>query len=336
MVGLPDHWSALATAQQSNMNISLLFDVFSRRGRPPSKPGGRLTLEFRNRVLQICTENFPLNQDWVGSDAFWPDVHKRLRLLHGRVMLADSHTNSMIEDIFTFLRQCSDDHFLDFVELIFQSGHLWDRHWNIRAGFINHEELVGIVNRFFELEDLPYSLTGFVFPPAPQWESGSRSPLGSDGPPPVEAYPQVIRRENDVLHGYAIEPTLALLGQPHFGTANKEFLEALADYRKSRYGDCVTKCGSSFESALKVICDRKEWQYKQSDTSISLLTTILSRTDLPGFFSEPIKLIATARNRLSSAHGGGTQERVVSKHVARFVINSTASAILLIVDETKQ
>ena len=193
-----------------------------------------------------------------------------------------------------------------------------------------------MMNKFFELDGLPYSLTSFVFPPEPQWESGSRPLLGSDGPPRVEAYPQVIRRENDLLHRYAIEPTLALLGQPHFKTANTEFLEALEDYRKGRRGDCVIKCGSSFESAMKIICDRKSWEYQQTDTASSLLKTILSHTDLPGFFREPITLIATARNRLSSAHGGGTQERVVSKHIASFVINSTASAILLIVDETKQ
>ena len=288
-------------------------------------------------MLQICTENFPPNQNWVYSDAVWLDVHKRLRLLHGRDILFDRRTNSTIEDIFAFLRECSDDHFLDFVELIFQSEHLWDVRRNISTGFI-HEELVGMINKFFELEGLPYSLTSFVFPPAPQWESGSLSLLGSDGLPrvEVEAYPQVIRRENDLLHRYAIEPTLTLLEQPHFKTANTEFREALEDYRKGRHGDCVVKCGSSFESAMKIICDRKSWEYQQTDTASSLLKTILSHTDLPRFFKEPITLIATARNRLGSAHGGGTQERVVSKHITSFVINSTASAILLIVDETKQ
>lgn len=174
-------------------------------------------------MLQICTENFPLNQNWVRSHPVWFDVHKRLRLLHGRDRLVDRRTNSAIEDIFAFLRQCSDDHFLDFVELIFQSEHLWEGRQNISTGFI-HEELVGMINKFFELDGLPYYLTSFVFPPAPQWESGSLSLLGSDGPPRVEAeaYPHVIRRENDLLHRYAIEPTLTLLEQPHFKTANTE------------------------------------------------------------------------------------------------------------------
>ena len=284
----------------------------------------------------MCTEFFPVSQSLVGTHPFWSDMYKSLRLLYGRNVLTDGRTHSTDEDMFSFLCQCEDNHFLDFVELIFQSDHIWGRSWTSRPGFIVREEFVEHVNRFFELDSLPFALTDFVFPPAPQWESGSRLFLGSDYPPRVEAHPQVIDRDNEVLHNYAIEPTLDVLTQPHFKNANKEFRDALEDYRKGRFGDCVTKCGSSFESVMKVICYRRGWQYQQTDTASPLLATILSQTNLPEFFNQPIMLIATVRNRLSSSHGSGTQERVVPKHIARFVINSTASAILLTVDETKQ
>src|SRR4029450_5031974 len=33
------------------------------------------------------------------------------------------------------------------------------------------------------------------------------------------------------------------------------FLNALEDYRKGDYGDCLTKCTSAFESALKITSD---------------------------------------------------------------------------------
>ena len=48
---------------------------------------------------------------------------------------------------------------------------------------------------------------------------------------------------------------------------------------------------------------------------------------------ELIKLIITVRNRHSNAHGGGIQPKQVPKHVANYVINATAAATLLLVEE---
>ena len=49
-----------------------------------------------------------------------------------------------------------------------------------------------------------------------------------------------------------------LLRDKSFTSADQEFIEALEDYRKGDYGDCLTKCGSSLESTMKIICDRKK------------------------------------------------------------------------------
>ena len=78
----------------------------------------------------------------------------------------------------------------------------------------------------------------------------------------------------------------------------------------------------------------RKWSYGQNDTVEPLLNTILNKSNLDSFFKRPMMIIATIRNRLSSAHGAGTEERVVSKHVAHYVMNATASAILLLVEET--
>ena len=213
--------------------------------------------------------------------------------------------------------ECNDEHFLDFVELIFQSS-LQTR---------SSRNLVDAVNEFLKLDDLPYSLTDFV------WVPDGDSPYSAME---LSARPQIIRRDNEVLHNTAIEPTLTLLTNPAFTSANKEFLEALADYRKGEYGDCVVKCGSSFESVMKIICARKVWSYNQTDTAAPLLDVIFSNTNLDSFFKQPLMLVATIRNRLSSAHGAGTQPRIVDRHVANFAINATAAAILLLVEETIQ
>ena len=183
---------------------------------------------------------------------------------------------------------------------------------------VDLRELINNINTFLEVDDLPYYLTGFT--------------VADDR---IEAYPQIIRRDSEVLHETAIEPTLTLLSRPVFTSANEEFLDALKDFRDGDYRDCVVKCGSSLESVMKVICDRKGWPYQQTDAAAKLLDRILSKTTLDPFFEQPIMLIATIRNRLGKAHGAGTQQKAVSRHVASYVINATASAILLLVEETK-
>ena len=131
----------------------------------------------------------------------------------------------------------------------------------------------------------------------------------------------------------AMEPALNILAGAGFQHANKEFLEALEDHRKSDFGDCLTKCGSAFESVMKVICDKNSIGYKQTDTASVLLKTLLANAKLDGFWEQPLIMIATLRNRLSSSHGAGTQPKAVPEHVATYVVNATASAILLLCGE---
>jgi hypothetical protein len=226
-----------------------------------------------------------------------------------------------IEDVLHFLESCESDHFLDFIEYIFQI----DAFWRVSS----KTEFVDQVNSFFEVDDLPYFLTEYVEVKEPGVFHGQPTTIIKAG-----AYPKVILRENRLVHAEAVAPALHLLTNPVFSSANSEFLEALQDYRKKDFGDCLTKCGSAFESVIKVICDKNKWPYKQTDTAAKLLDTIISRTQLDSFFTQPLILIATIRNRLSKSHGAGTIAKHVPPHIAQFAINSTASAILLLVEET--
>ena len=271
-------------------------------------------------MILLCTENFPMGDSFFPT--FWSEIHGKLRYLLGRPTLTNRSKLSADGETIRFLLECSDAHFLDFVELIFQSEFL------LRSN-TEENQLVDAINQFLQMDDLPYALTGFVFEEVPSSLFGQKR-LATQ----IAAYPQIIRRDDEILHKTAIEPTLTLLADPAFSSANKEFLEALVDYRKGDYSDCVVKCGSSLESVMKIICDRNRWAYNQNDTAEPLLQIIFPRTNLESFYKQPLMLVATIRNRLSSAHGAGNNPRMVSKHVANFVINSTASTILLLVEET--
>ena len=321
------------------MNFSHIFGVFSKRNKTSGRGSNPLPPEFRHRVLQLCTETFTGYQGMWGTphiSLFWSDIHSKLRYLHGRPTLANTRTTSIDADAINFLLNCCDNYFLDFVEMIFHSPLLWETPPTLNGQAIDPQELVESVNHLFEVDELPYYLTRFSFPEAKPTEvHGVIQPyLPSSGPPMIEAYPQVIRRESQTLHETAIEPALLLLTNPALTEANREFLEALGHYRKGEYADCLSKCGSSFESVMKVICDRKGWPYKQTDTASTLLSTVLPKTSLEPFFKEPLTLVATMRNRLSRSHGAGVQHRTVSKHVGQYAVNATASAILLLVEET--
>ena len=295
------------------MVVSSLFDAFSRKNQESDKKDSEnITMEFRNRVILLCVRTFSFS-DVMGrpDQSFWLDIYDKIVYLYGKPIPSCGLANSPKNDVIDFLSGCEGRYFLDFVELIFKSRSIWDAEtrWQV---------IVENINIFLQADNLPYYLTGFVFSAQQR----------------ISSYPRIIRRENDVLHDAAIEPTLRLLENPHFSSANIEFLEALTHFRKAEYPDCLSKCGSSIESVMKVICDRKGWQYNQNDTFSKLLSIIIDESNLEGFFRDTIMIVGTIRNRLSSAHGAGTQQRAVPKHKAAFAVNATASAILLLVDET--
>ncbi|MCG3110686.1 MAG: hypothetical protein MCM46_02570 [Candidatus Manganitrophus sp. SB1] len=296
------------------MLFSDLFNVFSRRpATQPARPKP-LTESFRNRIFMRCRDLFGNGQ------TFWTEIHLKLAYLHGRLRLSNTDSHSELEDVLQFLENCADTHFLDFLEYIFRTQAYF--HASNRAN------LVDDINEFFRQDDLPYALTDFVYTKGIETQFGQEYSTIT-----LTGYPQVIRKDSEVLDRGAIQPTLQLLREPDFMAANKEFLEALEDFRKADYGDCLTKCGSAFESVLKVICARKKWPHNPTDTASPLLKTVISKSGLESFFEQPLILVATLRNKLSKSHGAGQEARDVTEAKAEYTINATAAAILLLVKE---
>ena len=291
------------------VNLPQLFSSFSKRTGPQSEPKSVLSAEFRNRVIFLCQDSFY-------GPTFWQQIYRNLQYLHGRQILSRRESRESLDDLGKFLSECSDDHFLDFVEMIF-------RH---REPAVNGQQLVAAVNGFLEIDNLPYAVTDFV------WESTGDTHYRTMT---LVEYPRVIRRENQVLHTAAIQPALEFLANPGFSAANQEFLDALEDYRQADFPSCITKCGSSLESVMKVICHQLGWPYNQNDTAGMLLRSIIPRTSLDSSFEQQLLVVPTVRNRYGNAHGKGASQQATPKHLAQFSINATASAILLLVGETQ-
>ncbi len=308
------------------MSFEQIFDVFSRRKKVIKKDLKPLTKAFRNRVLMLCDDALSPSQGFRSSDdfrnSFWQEIHKKLTFLYGEHQLyKKANAGTKAEDAYFFVSECKDDHFLDFIEYIFKTS-------SYHRACSDESKLVGDIEQLFLLDNLPYALTSFVREKRMTKFHGQEREASF-----VVSYPKIILREDEIVHSSAIQPTLTLLLEKDLSSANLEFIAALEDYRKKDYGDCLTKCGSAFESTMKIICARNHWQYQNTDTASKLLKIIIDESPLEAFFEQPLIGIATLRNRLSTSHGSGSQPRVVSKHKAKYVINATASAILLLVDE---
>ena len=70
--------------------------------------------------------------------------------------------------------------------------------------------------------------------------------------------------------------------------------------------DCVAKCGSAFESVLKVLCQKNHIGFDPNkDVAARLLDRLLPHSTLDvATFKKPLLAVARMRNRLSSSHGG--------------------------------
>lgn len=308
------------------MNLKDIFDVFSLRRQDASKPRKPLTQTFRTRVLMLCRDRFGPGKREPHQDDYrqelWAGIHQRMTYLVGRPQLTNrTHVESEVEDLLQFLSTCSDEHFLDFMEYIFRVDCYWQ-------ACRDDNTMVEEVNQLLLLDDLPYAVTPFV-------REVQRQPFMGQvrETQVIVSWPRVVLREHQIAYAEAIEPAIHLLADKGFTSANKEFLDALGDYRRGQYGDCLTKCGSAFESTMKLICRSHNWPYQETDTAAPLLKLIMSRSKLDAFFEQPLLIIATLRNRLSSAHGRGAEPRSVQPQKARFALSATAAAILLLVEE---
>jgi hypothetical protein len=146
-----------------------------------------------------------------------------------------------------------------------------------------------------------------------------------------------------LLHEEVIQPALNLLMDENFENANEEYLNAHTHYRDLRYKECLNECLKAFESTMKIICSKNNWQYQDKDTSKDLIKIILDNNLLPAYHTTQLTAIRTLfessiptiRNR-NSGHGQGTTKIVVDEYLANYMLNITGATIKLLVEAYKR
>lgn len=319
--------------------IQRVFDLFPNRQSESMK----LRIEdfiserLRTRILLLYRETLSDrdNSYTLGVNReyeFWKAMHNALQHFTGQIRLSKQQSNGEIEDAIAFVMECSTSEFLGFIELSFKIETQY-------VVFPDEAELINAINVIFQHENAPFELTHFVRMEVEEELTPSVFPLRHLPAPrkytriETVAFPQIIMVDDQVVQKEVVAPVLTVLAKPYFKAANQEFLDALKDYREGKNEDCLTKCGSSLESVLKVICKRNNWPFNENDTLERLLNTVVDESALESYYKQTLKITATIRNRRSTSHGGGSEVRTARRSIAQYVISCTAAAISLIVEE---
>lgn len=155
---------------------------------------------------------------------------------------------------------------------------------------------------------------------------------------------KIIRIDNQFIHNETILPTLKLLYDEKFQGANDEFLKAHEHLRNGKYKEAIAEALKSFESTMKIICEKKQYTYnKDKDTSSRLLEILFDNKLIPEYLKNHFTGIRTTleaglptlRNR-TSGHGQGENIIEIPEYLASYAINLTATNIVFLINSYKQ
>ena len=225
--------------------LGQFLDVFSRRQKvhgPGYKPP-TISRELHGRILLLYSEVISgrlSTRAWGYAEdhsaSFFAQMHQALRLVYGRANLAEQQHRSDAEDVMAFTSDCTAEQLFDFIEASFKL----EIAWHI---FGDENDFVAALNDIFRRDGAPFQVLPGVTreQPVQNYVSIVRG-----------AFPRVVRVDEEIAHTEAVVPALSALADPAYAGADDEFSRALQDYRAGDYADCLGKCGSAFESVLKV------------------------------------------------------------------------------------
>lgn len=150
---------------------------------------------------------------------------------------------------------------------------------------------------------------------------------------------EIIRVDSQFIHSEVVKPVLKLLANNDFYQgANDEFLSAHEHYRHQNYKESLNDCLKSFESFLKAIHEKRNWEYnKDKDTAQKLVQSCFDHELIPKYMQTQFDSLGnllksglpTTRNR-ESGHGQGTEVREVPEHLASYALHLTATNLLFL------
>jgi AbiJ N-terminal domain 4 len=236
---------------------------------------------------------------------------QQLAEAYGRPLLVDARTlNRRVRSAMDWDAQtqipahvsaCRDVEVLDFVDAVFQ--HMTE---GVEHGYdyaLRHRlaaEMGDRLNEICDEEGIGY-----------RWTNG-----------------ELVRFDDPVAHGEAIQPALNLLADGQFGHANAEFRRALECFRSRNWRDAITNANAAFESVLQIITE------KPTLTAGPLIREARHQGVIPGYaqnaaenLEKLMNLVPAVRGQ-AGAHGLGARPDDADEDLARLVVTSAAAFIV--------
>lgn len=292
-----------------------VFDLFSKRQK---RLRGEITdiysydslpEQIKIQILHIIKDAMIDGSNYFFEGNCYSQIVKIMRKEIGVFKLV-KYPESDQEELFKYFLECVNVELaLDVVELCFISIDDWVRKKNREPNMAADDAIKELNQRFRE--------AGIGY----QYENR-----------------QIIRIDSQLVHSEVVKPALFLLSQNLYENAEQEFLVAHKHYRNERYQECLTSCAKAFESVMKIICEKRKWEYSQNDTASKLIDIVLKKELIPAHLLTQFNAlrsllesgIPTVRNK-QAAHGQGAKKIEVPGYLASYLLHQTASTILMLV-----
>lgn len=148
---------------------------------------------------------------------------------------------------------------------------------------------------------------------------------------------QIIRIDSQFIHSEAVKPTLLLLTNPIYENAQREFLLAHDYYKHGDYSKAILECAKAYESTLKVIIKKHNWNYDDRDTADALTGKVVENGLFPAYLNDffkslknTFKVVNTVRNN-EAGHGKVAVVPEIPEYLASYVLHMTASVLLFLI-----
>jgi AbiJ N-terminal domain 4 len=283
----------------------------------------QLPIEFKRQVIHIWTSTISIYSQYVVGD-YWSNIHKHLARELGLFHLGSNSFSRPFEQCCNLLldEKTHVDTILDLIQFTFQCIECF-REIMLARGFnqlwlhqIDAQSPNGAINELnarFREHSIGY-----------QYNNG-----------------QIMRVDSGFIHAEVVIPALTLLSSQDFSGAEQEFRIAHKDYREQKYKEAIANASKAFESTIKTICTRLDWDYEENDTASILVERILKKELIPKYNDQHLHglknilvSVSTPRNK-EAGHGQGENVKQVSEYLAGYVLHITASNIVFLVEAYK-
>ena len=155
---------------------------------------------------------------------------------------------------------------------------------------------------------------------------------------------QLMRIDNQTVHAQYVKPALQLLCDEEFAGAEEEYRNAFEARRVGNNKDAILNAGKCFESVMKTICERKQYNDNVGNYAASaLLETLKKNNFFPPYMSnhltnviETLKSGApTVRNKVAG-HGQGSEITEAPDCLVDYVLGLVAVNSVLLVKLYKE